>query len=196
MRLVLATANPGKQREFQALLEPLGFSIQMQSDLGIESVAETGTTFIDNALLKARHATRLAGAPALADDSGIQVDALEGRPGVHSARYAGDYASDAENLALLLRELANVPEDQRGACYQCAIVFVRSAEDPAPLVARGEWRGRIIDTPRGGHGFGYDPAFVPDGATHTVAEMPATQKNLVSHRARALASLLAQLEGG
>lgn len=195
MRVVLATANRGKQREFQALLGPRGYQLTLQSELGIESAPETGASFLDNALLKARHAARLAGAAVLADDSGIEIDALGGRPGLHSARYAGAQASDADNLALLLRELQGLPLEQRGARYRCVIVLLRSADDPAPLVAQGEWAGRIAVAPRGAGGFGYDPVFLPDGLEPlTAAELPATTKNAISHRGRALAALLAQLD--
>jgi XTP/dITP diphosphohydrolase len=194
MRLVLATANRGKQREFQALLAPHGYEIVLQSDLGIAAVEETGTTFLENALLKARHAARLASAAALADDSGLEVDALGGRPGVHSARYAGAQADDADNLALLLRELEDVPQERRGARYRCAIVLLRPTQDPQALVAQGEWAGHIATTPCGTGGFGYDPVFLPrESAGLTAAELPATTKNALSHRGRALAALLAQL---
>jgi XTP/dITP diphosphohydrolase len=194
MRLVLATANRGKQRELEALLAPRGYELVLQSQLGIESVAETGATFLDNALLKARHAACRADAAALADDSGIEVDALGGRPGVHSARYAGEHASDVDNLALLLRELDGVPEALRGARYRCAIVLLRSAQDAQPLIAQGQWSGRIAAVPRGSGGFGYDPVFLPqESAGRTAAQLPATTKNALSHRGRALAALLAQL---
>jgi XTP/dITP diphosphohydrolase len=195
MRLVLATANRGKQRELEALLAPRGYQLALQSDLGIESADETGTTFVDNALLKARHAAQRAAGAALADDSGIEVDALDGRPGVYSARYAGPQASDADNLALLLRELQGVAPARRGARYRCAIVLLRSAADHAPLVAEGEWSGHIAAAPRGSGGFGYDPVFVPDGLGGlTAAELPAASKNAISHRGRALVALLAQLD--
>ena len=194
MKLVLATANAGKQRELAALLAPLGFETVLQSALGIDSIAETGTTFEANALLKARHAAGRAGLPALADDSGLEVDALDGRPGVWSARYAGAAATDADNNARLLSELAEVPPQRRGARYRCVLVLVRSAEDAAPLIARGSWQGRIGTRPAGAGGFGYDPLFVPEGHDVTAAELPAARKNALSHRAKALAALLAQLE--
>jgi XTP/dITP diphosphohydrolase len=190
LKLVLATANAGKQRELAALLTPHGGELILQGALGIETPEETGTTFEANALLKARHAARQAGLPALADDSGIEVDALGGAPGVYSARYAGAGAGDAANTAKLLEALRDVPAAARGARYRCVIVRVRSASDPAPLIATGSWEGRIADAPRGTGGFGYDPVFVPAGETLTAAEMSAAEKNAVSHRARALRALL------
>ena len=194
LKLVLATANAGKQRELAALLAPLGFQTVLQSALGIDSIAETGTTFEANALLKARHAAHSAGLPALADDSGLEVDALDGRPGVRSARYAGVAATEADNNARLLWELADLPPERRGARYRCVLVLVRSAEDRAPLIASGSWEGRIATRPAGGGGFGYDPLFVPEGHDATAAELPARRKNALSHRAKALAALVAQLE--
>jgi XTP/dITP diphosphohydrolase len=194
VKLVLATANAGKQREFAALLGPLGLTLVLQSALGIDSVAETGTTFEANALLKARHAARCSGMPALADDSGLEVDALEGRPGVFSARYAGDAATDQDNNARLLSELADVPPQRRGARYRCVLALVRHAEDAAPLIASGSWEGRIATAPSGSGGFGYDPLFVPEGQALTAAELPAAQKHALSHRGKALAALVAQLE--
>ena len=192
-RVVLASANPGKLRELAALLEPLKLSLVPQGQLGIEAAAETGSTFLENALLKARHAAERAQLPSLADDSGIEVDALGGRPGVWSARFAGPDASDADNLKRLLAELDGVPEARRGARYQCVIVFLRGADDPQPLVARAAWEGRIATVARGAGGFGYDPIFVPAGEVRHAAELPAAEKNAVSHRGRALAQLVAML---
>jgi len=194
LKLVLASANAGKQREFAALLAPAGIELVLQSALGIDSVAETGTTFEANALLKARHAAGRSGLPALADDSGLEVDALDGRPGVWSARYAGAMATDADNNARLLSELAGVPEERRGARYRCVLALVRTAHDAAPLIASGSWDGRIAARPAGGGGFGYDPLFVPEGHTVSAAELPAVQKNALSHRGKALADLVAQLK--
>jgi len=193
-RAVLASGNPGKLRELQALLAPLALELLPQGVLGIEAAPETGSTFEENALLKARHAAQRAQLPALADDSGIEVSALGGRPGVWSARYAGEGASDAQNLELLLLELAGVAPQQRAARYRCVIVFLHDAADAAPLIARGEWRGHIATTPRGSGGFGYDPVFVPEGARCTAAQLPAAQKNRISHRARALQALVAMLD--
>lgn len=193
-RAVLASANPGKLRELAALLAPSGFELLSQTALGIDSVAETGATFLENALIKARHAAAAAQLPALADDSGIEVDALGGRPGVLSARFAGEGASDAANLAHLLGELAGVPEARRTARYQCVVVWVRSADDPAPLTGSGTWEGRIALSSRGSGGFGYDPAFIPEGERRTAAELSSEDKNRVSHRAQALRALVAALE--
>ena len=195
-RVVLASANPGKLRELAALLAPYGLELLAQGALGIESVEESGTTFLENALLKARHAARRAQLPALADDSGIEVDALGGRPGVWSARFAGAGATDAANLALLLEELRGVPAARRSARYRCVVAWVAGPEDPAPLIAQGSWEGRIALRPRGNGGFGYDPAFIPVGETRTAAELSAEEKNRVSHRAGALRALVAALESG
>jgi XTP/dITP diphosphohydrolase len=191
--VVLASANPGKRREFAALLAPLGMELLLQSALGIASVEETGTSFEANALLKARHAARLSGLPALADDSGLEVDALDGRPGVRSARYAGEAATDQDNNAKLLAELAGIPASRRSARYQCVLALVRSAEDPAPRLAQGSWEGQIALAPAGTGGFGYDPLFVPRGFEQTVAQLPSEVKNRLSHRAMALALLAREL---
>ena len=192
-RAVLASDNPGKLREFAALLQPFELELAPQAAFGIRAAEESGTTFTENALLKARHAARHAHLPALADDSGLEVDALGGRPGVWSARFAGAGAGDQENLQKLLGELAGVPEGYRQARYQCVIVWVRGVADQAPLIAHGSWEGHIIHTPRGSGGFGYDPVFVPEGEQRTAAELPAAEKNAVSHRGRALAALVAML---
>jgi len=191
--LVLASSNPGKLREFAALLAPLRIELLAQGALGIPAPPETGSSFLANALLKARHAAARSGLPALADDSGLEVDALAGRPGVWSARFAGEGASDADNLQRLLLELEEVPDAARQARYQCIIACVRSAADPAPLIASGTWEGRIARAPAGSGGFGYDPVFVPAGETRTAAELSPQEKNAVSHRARALQALVAGL---
>ena len=192
-RLVVATANPGKLAELRVLLAGLAGELVPQSALGVPAVAETGATFADNALLKARHASRHTGLPALADDSGLEVDALAGAPGVRSARYAGAAADDSANNAKLLAALAALDGPggavPRAARYRCVIACVRSADDTAPLLAAGAWEGRIAPAPRGTGGFGYDPLFVVDAAGHTAAELPATEKNRRSHRAAALAAL-------
>jgi XTP/dITP diphosphohydrolase len=193
MRVVLASANAGKLRELTALLTPLGLELVAQAALGIESPPETGATFLSNALIKARHAARASGLPALADDSGIEVDALGGQPGVRSARFAGEDASDADNLAKLLGELHGVPVDRRGARYRCCVVFMRGPDDEQPLIADGTWEGRILTECRGSGGFGYDPVFVPTGLASTAAELAADVKNALSHRGQALRSLAAQL---
>jgi XTP/dITP diphosphohydrolase len=193
VKAVLASGNAGKVREFAQLLAARDIEVIPQTTYGIATPEETGATFLDNALLKARHAAGATGLAALADDSGIEVDALGGRPGVWSARYAGAGATDADNLALLLRELASVPEPRRGARYRCVLVFLRHPADPDPVVANGVWEGRILRAPRGSGGFGYDPIFQPQGLALSVAELPAQQKNLISHRGQALRALLAAL---
>lgn len=192
-RVVLASHNAGKLRELMQLLAPRGFDLVLQSSLGIEAAEETGTTFEANALLKARHAAERSGLPALADDSGIEVDALDGRPGVRSARYAGEGATDLQNRELLLQELAGVPQERRGARYRCVIAFVRSADDPEPLLATGTWEGHIGNAPAGEGGFGYDPIFIPNGQLLTAAQMSAADKNARSHRGLALRRLLEML---
>lgn len=194
MHLVLASSNPGKLRELTELLCPLGHAVTAQEALGIQPVEETGTTFLENALLKAHHAAHLAHLPALADDSGLEVDALGGRPGVRSARFAGPGASDADNLHRLLAELQEVPAELRKARYHCVIVLLRTPQDPEPLIARGRWEGQIATEPRGTGGFGYDPVFIPAGLTVTAAQMAPRQKNAVSHRAQALRALVALLQ--
>jgi XTP/dITP diphosphohydrolase len=193
-RVVLATGNAGKLREVDALLAPLAIEVIPQTALGIAPAEETGSTFEANALLKARHAARVANLPALADDSGIEVDALGGRPGVWSARYAGPAASDADNNALLLRELAAVPAAQRTARYRCVVAYVQDAEDAAPLIAHGAWEGTIGNEPVGEGGFGYDPLFIPAGLEVTAAQMAPAAKNAVSHRGLALAQLVRLLQ--
>jgi XTP/dITP diphosphohydrolase len=192
VRVVLASGNAGKLRELAALLAPLGLQLIAQSSLGVESAEETGSTFTDNALLKARHAAAATGLAALSDDSGIEVDALEGRPGVFSARYASENSSDEENLRKLLDELRDVPLERRTARYRCVIAFVRSA-DTAPVLANGVWEGSIILAPRGRGGFGYDPIFLPRGFERTAAELTPGEKDAVSHRGQALRALVATL---
>lgn len=196
-RVVLATGNAGKLREFAALLAPAGFVFEPQSAFGIEPPEETGDSFLANALLKARYAARMSGLPAMADDSGLEVDALGGAPGVRSARYAEDAPAamprDEANWRKLLAALAGVPDAARRARFRCCIVLVRDADDPSPVVGEGAWEGRILDAPRGDGGFGYDPVFAPiDPAFggQSVAELGAASKNLHSHRAAALRALL------
>jgi XTP/dITP diphosphohydrolase len=189
MKAVLASSNTGKLRELTAILAPLGYELVTQSSLGIETPPETGVTFAENALLKARHAARTSGLPALADDSGIEVDALGGRPGVYSARYAGEGATDLANLQKMLDELRGVPVERRSARYQCVIAFVRTADDPTPLLAQGAWEGRILTQPRGTGGFGYDPIFQPAGLEASAAELSAEEKNARSHRGEAIRAL-------
>ena len=191
--IVLASGNRGKLRELSQLMAPMGFDLTPQGAFGIETPPETGTTFEANALLKARFAAVHSGHPALADDSGIEVDALDGRPGVFSARYAGEGASDEENLRKLLSELQGVPSERRTARYQCVIVLVQNGRDADPVIARGTWEGRIAPAPQGTGGFGYDPIFIPVGLSCTSAEMTAEQKNAVSHRGQALRELTSLL---
>jgi XTP/dITP diphosphohydrolase len=193
VRVVLASSNRGKLRELAALLAPLGFAVIAQGELGVETPPETGRTFEENALLKARHAAAATGLPALADDSGIEVDAMGGRPGVYSARYAGEGASDADNLQKLLCELRDVPPGKRTARYRCVIAFVKAAADADPTVAHGTWEGTLAAEPRGSGGFGYDPLFVPNGFTRTAAELEPEEKNSVSHRGQALRALVRAL---
>ena len=190
-RLVLASSNPGKLREFGRLLEPLGIAVMAQGDLGIPDADEPHVTFIENALAKARHASAFAKLPALADDSGICVNALNGAPGVQSARYAGDPKSDARNNARLVAALAGVAD--RRAHYYCVLVLMRSAHDPQPLIAEGTWRGTIADEARGVGGFGYDPHFRDAESGMSGAEMPLELKNAVSHRGKAMRALIAHL---
>lgn len=190
-RLVLASNNLGKLREFRALLAPLGWEVVPQAELGVSEAEEPHPTFVENALAKARHAAAATGLPALADDSGICVDALEGAPGVHSARFAGEPKSDERNNTLLIEKLAR--EENRHAHYVCVLVFVRSAEDPQPIISEGEWHGKIIDTPRGKGGFGYDPYFWLPQMEQTAAELDASLKNALSHRGAACRQLLARL---
>jgi XTP/dITP diphosphohydrolase len=187
-RLVLATDNPGKLRELVALLGDR-WEVLPQGQFGVRSAPETGTTFRANAELKARHAAAATGLPSIADDSGLEVDALGGAPGVDSANYAGPAAGDAANNAKLLAALAGVPAARRGARYRCVLVFVRSADDPHPLVAEGSWAGSIGEGPRGTGGFGYDPLFIDAVTGQTGAELDPAAKNAVSHRGQALRRL-------
>ena len=193
-RIVFASGNPGKSREVAELFADLAVTLVPQGELGIESPPETGTTFVENALLKARFAAGKTGLPAMADDSGLAVDALGGRPGVRSARYAGDGASDAANVDKLLEELADVPDAERGAAFQCAAVLVWPQDVREPLVAEAEWRGRVLRQRRGAGGFGYDPVFLDPDAGRTGAEMSGAEKNRVSHRGKAFRALQRLLE--
>jgi XTP/dITP diphosphohydrolase len=189
-RLVVASGNAGKLAELRALARELATEIVSQSELGVAPVAESEASFVGNALLKARHAARATGAAALADDSGLEVEALGGAPGVYSARYAGAGASDADNNRKLLAALAGIPAPRR-ARYRAVLVLVLGPGDPTPLIAEGRWDGRIAAAPRGAGGFGYDPLFVPGEGERTAAELTPAEKNRVSHRAQALAALLA-----
>ena len=193
MRVVLASSNKGKLRELSALLAPLGYEVVPQGALGIDTPPETGDTFAANALLKACHAAAESNLPALADDSGIEVDALNGRPGIYSARYAGEGASDQDNLLKMLGEMQGVPALKRTARYQCVIAFVSTADDPDPILAKGTWEGWLTSQPRGLEGFGYDPIFIPSGFDRTAAELDPGEKNSLSHRGQALRALIDQL---
>jgi len=187
--LILATGNPGKLAEFEALTSLWDWSLVLQSRYGVESVEETGSSFQDNALLKARHAARHSGLPALADDSGLCVDALNGAPGIHSARYAGQHGDSAANIDRLLQELVEIPETARGAHFICVLVLVRHADDPEPLLAEGRWMGRILAQRHGLGGFGYDPIFYDPVQQTSAAAMDPLLKNRISHRGRAFAAL-------
>lgn len=193
-RIVIATGNAGKLAEFRQMLKPRGFKLHSQAEFQVDEVEETGATFVENALLKARAASAASGAPALADDSGLVVDALDGRPGIRSARYAGEPADPAANIRRLLDELQGLPRARRGASFYCCLVLLRHPDDPAPLIATGRWPGYILDAPRGDGGFGYDPIFLVPRLDLTAAELPAAEKNRISHRGRALEQLLAQLD--
>ena len=193
MEVVLASSNPGKLAELRARLEPAGLRVVPQDAFGVEPPEETGLTFVENALIKARAACAATGLPALADDSGIVVDALEGAPGVRSARYAGPGASDGDNVARLLEALRGVAPAERGAAFVCAIVWLRHARDPCPIVCEGVWEGRVLDAPRGDGGFGYDPVFFVDALGRSAAELSFAEKNAVSHRGQALVQLLERL---
>jgi len=195
-RLVLATGNAGKLRELRSILAPWRVEVFPLSEFSATAAEETGLTFVDNAILKARFAAGAAQLPAIADDSGLEVDELGGAPGVRSARYAGEGADDAANNARLLRELAGVPDARRGARYRCAMAYVRRADDPSPIVCQASWEGRIATAPRGSGGFGYDPLFIVSGTDRTAAEFDPGEKNRASHRGKALRALVAALGGG
>lgn len=193
-RLVLASGNAGKHRELAAMLKALGIELLRQSDWRVAPAPETGLTFVENALIKARHAALATGLPALADDSGLLVDALEGAPGLHSARYAGPEATDADNVAKLLDAVGDLPPARRSARFVCVLVLLRRADDPAPMICEGDWHGSIAEAPRGERGFGYDPVFLVPGDDCTAAELDPERKNRISHRGRALAALVERLQ--
>ena len=193
-KVVLATGNKKKVEELNALLADLDYAVVPQSEFNVESVPETGTTFVENAIIKARHAARVTGLPAIADDSGIEVDALLGRPGVYSARYAGEDASDEDNLEKLLEDMNGVPAVLRSARYWCVLVYMRHADDPTPIICQASWEGSLATEPVGENGFGYDPIFnVPD-LDCTAAELNPATKNSLSHRGKALAQLVKALQ--
>jgi XTP/dITP diphosphohydrolase len=191
--LVLASSNAGKLREIKALLAPMAWAVRAQGEWDFADAVEDGRTFVENALIKARHAAEHTGLPSLGDDSGLLVDALDGRPGLRSARYADGAGSEA-NIEKLLTELAQVPDAQRSAHFYCVVVMLRNADDPAPLVSSGRWEGRITTSPRGEGGFGYDPVFFVPERECTAAELPEVVKNVISHRGQALASMIRMLK--
>ena len=199
-KVVFASANPGKIRELHELLEPLGFEVQAQGDYDIESVNETAHTFVENALLKARHASRIAQLPAIADDSGLEVDALNGAPGLYSARYAerhGAGSGDIANYEFLLKQLADLPDDeQRRARFRSVVVFLRHEFDPSPVVAEGSWEGHILHQAEGAGGFGYDPVFCNHDTHQSAALLDKQTKNRLSHRGKAVATLVTRLRKG
>jgi XTP/dITP diphosphohydrolase len=194
MDLVLASGNTGKLAELRQLLDGGRHALRPQSQHGVADVEETGLTFVENALLKARHAAQVSGLPALADDSGLCVDALGGAPGLYSARYGGIHGDAARNIERLLRELEGVDDPARGARFHCVLVVLRHAEDPQPIIAEGSWAGRILRAPRGAGGFGYDPVFLDPENGLTAAELEPAIKNAISHRGRALAALRQRLD--
>jgi len=193
-KIVIASGNAGKLREFQQLLASCGFEVLPQSDFNVSNADETGTTFVENAIIKARHACQQTGLPAIADDSGIEVDALHGRPGVYSARYSGENASDESNNQKLLTELANVPSEKRTARYHAVLAFMRHAEDPTPILCHGTWEGIILTEPRGENGFGYDPLFFVPTHNCASAELDKAEKNRISHRGKAMSGLLDKIK--
>ena len=192
-RIVVASGNAGKLAEFNRLLGDAGIEFVAQGELGVEDIPETGLTFVENALLKARHAARATGLPALADDSGLCVDALDGAPGLYSARYAGEPSDAARNIEKLLAALDGMPEAQRGAHFHCTLVLLRHADDPRPLIAQGEWHGRVLAARRGTGGFGYDPLFLDPDTGFTASQLEPATKNRISHRGKALEILREKL---
>ena len=194
-RIVLATDNAGKVREINEVLAGLGLHVEPQSQFDVPEAEETGLTFVENAILKARNAARHTGLPAIADDSGLEVDALKGAPGIYSSRYAGAGANDRDNVNKLLTDLAGIPEAQRGARFQCVMVYLRHPADPTPLICQGTWEGRILFSPRGENGFGYDPVFYVPTHDCASAELTPDIKNSLSHRGQALRKLIEALRG-
>ena len=192
-RLILASSNPGKIIEFETLLSPLGWQVESLAGYTQNQVEETAPSYLENALHKARSASQLSGLPAIADDSGLEVDELHGLPGVRSARFAGENANDQQNLEFLLRKLSGVPDHRRSACFRCLMVYLQRPEDPAPVVVQGIWQGRILDAPRGRGGFGYDPVFYIPEQDRSAAELSPEAKNRFSHRGQAVRALVAHL---
>lgn len=191
--IVLASSNPGKVREINQMLVGLQLTVVPQSDFNVSDVEETGLSFVENALLKARHAAKYTSMPAIADDSGIEVDALNGAPGIYSARYASKNATDEQNLRLLLANIVGTPEAERTARFQCLMVYMRHEFDPTPIICQGTWEGRILLEPRGNNGFGYDPIFFVPTHNCSSAELPPEIKNKLSHRGQALKKLVEAL---
>ncbi|WP_250656404.1 XTP/dITP diphosphatase [Alkalimarinus coralli] len=196
MKVVLASGNKGKLNEFNQLLNPLDIEVLPQSEFNVTSVEETGLTFIENAILKARHASEISGLPAIADDSGLEVDALNGAPGIYSARYAGDEANDAANNQKLLQELSGVTPENRTARFQCVLVYLKHPADPTPIVCQGSWEGTILEAPAGEQGFGYDPLFWVPSKQCSSAELSRDEKNSLSHRGQALRKLIKLMSQG
>lgn len=193
-KVVLATGNKGKVKELARMLSGLGIEVLPQSELAVTEVAETGSTFVENAIIKARHAAKQTGLPAIADDSGLAVDVLGGAPGVYSARYSGDDATDQSNIIKLLDAMADIPKEDRQAKFLCVLVFMRHADDPTPIICQGEWLGEITTEQQGENGFGYDPVFWVETQNCSSAQLSPEQKNVLSHRGKALKLLLAQLQ--
>jgi len=192
-KIVLASGNRGKLKEFNEIFAPLQIDVMPQSDFAVQDADETGLSFVENAIIKARHAARVTGLPALSDDSGLEVDALNGAPGIYSARYAGAGCGDDENNRKLLQALEQVPAEQRSARFQCVLVFMRHAEDPTPLICQGSWEGVILDTPCGHNGFGYDPLFFVPELNCASAELSSEQKQKYSHRGKAVRQFIEQI---
>ena len=193
MKVVLASGNKGKLKEFNQLLKPLDIEVVPQSDFNVSSVEETGLTFIENAILKARHASQISGLPAIADDSGLEVDALKGAPGIYSARFSGENATDAKNNQKLLEDLQDTPDEARTARFQCVLVYLKHPADPTPIVCQGSWEGSILREAKGDQGFGYDPLFWVASEDCSSAELDRDTKNAMSHRGKALHKLIKQM---
>ena len=193
-QIVLASGNIGKLRELSQILSPLGLKLIAQSDLNVAEADETGLSFVENAIIKARNAALVTGLPAIADDSGIEVDALHGAPGIYSSRYAGPDASDTDNIHALLNAMKDVPENERTARFQCVVVFMRHSEDPTPLICQGSWQGQILQSPSGDEGFGYDPIFWVTETDCTAAELSPEQKHAISHRGKAMRQFMEEFK--
>jgi XTP/dITP diphosphohydrolase len=193
-KIVLASGNIGKLRELSQILSPLGLELIAQSDLNVAEAEETGLSFVENAIIKARNAALFTGLPAIADDSGIEVDALHGAPGIYSSRYAGPDASDTDNIEALLEAMKDVPETERTARFQCVVVFMRHAEDPTGLICQGSWQGQILQSPLGDEGFGYDPVFWVSETDCTAAELSPEQKHAISHRGKAMRQFMEEFK--